>query len=110
MVVIALAYLIAVSDYVILVVQESDFHKVVIYPVKLVLNVLVKTKFLIGIAELIVTPAYGRSGIASGETELYVVARIVPAACEVESTVTVGVEVLLVFVDELLRHINADIE
>ena len=37
------------------------------------------------------------------------VAGIVPAACKVESAVSVRIEVLLVLCDKFLTHVNADI-
>ena len=71
---------------------------------------LLQTGFHIGFPELIVAPAHSRSGIAARQTELHVVAGIVPAAGQVYAAVTVGVEGFLVGIDEVLAHVGAHVQ
>ena len=109
-VVVALAHLIAVRHYIAVVVQKCGFHKVVVDPAEFVLHMLLQTGFHIGFPELIVAPAHSRSGIAARQTKLYVVAGIVPAAGQVYTAVTIGVEVFLVGIDEVLAHVGANVQ
>ena len=57
MVVVTLAYLITISDSVIVVIKEGRLHIVVVDPAHLVLNVLLESHIYIVLAEFIVAPA-----------------------------------------------------
>ena len=68
---------------------------------------LLLTGILVGIAELIVAPAQSRGCISTRQTELDMVAGVVHTALEVDIAVTVGIEDILVGIEEFLREVGA---
>ena len=107
MVILTFADLIAVSDNIAVIIEVGSLHKVVIDPAKCILNMFLKADFDIILTEFIVAPADCRSGKAARKSELHMVTGIMPAAGQIERSVSVRIEILFVCVNEFLRHIDA---
>ena len=100
MVNITVTYLIAMSDNLTAVITECTFHKVIVEITKNCFNMVVLTCLYVGITELVITPAESCCGIVFGHTEFNVVTSVVETACNVNTAVTVGVENVLVLINE----------
>ena len=103
----SVADLIAERHNIAVLVAEGTAHKVVAEVAAYRLGVLVLTRLLVGVAELVISPRYHRSRISLGKSKLDVVARVVEAARNVDISVSVGVEDIRVLLHKGGRHIRA---
>ena len=98
--------LIAVSYNSSVLIAEGTFHEVIIEMTDKSFDMFIKSEFFVNIAVFIVSPAESSSCIVFRHTEFNVVAGIVEAAGNVDSTVAVGIKHILVLLHEFSRKVS----